>query len=184
MSTWGPDQVLCYPTGLSCPDGWGLPTYLRLLPTGPTYSTLPLCKVRKDMRGQRTENQGICFSRSTVPCASGGDVGTHCEPKFALRAPCACPSSHFLGYWPPWGGTQSREPRKPRNTPNTLSKPSCRACSVKSSRSDSARPSETCAEYIAISLPVLRTPMSARSLEMSPICVANTSLWNHKVAFL
>ena len=42
------------------------------------------------------------------------------EPKFALRAPCACPSGHFLGYWPPWGGTRSREPRKPRKALKTL----------------------------------------------------------------
>ena len=40
-----------------------------------------------------------------APCLLGRNRLQDLESKFALRAPCACPSGHCLGNWPPWGET-------------------------------------------------------------------------------
>ena len=54
-------------------------------------------------------------ARGTTQGTRGTTQGTR-----SRSSPCACPSGHFLGYWPPWGGTRSREPRKPRKALKTL----------------------------------------------------------------
>ena len=45
-------------------------------------------------------------------CAAGlfrGDnLSEPVAPLKSQNSPCACPSGHFLGYWPPWGGTGRR----------------------------------------------------------------------------